>query len=164
MKHKTFIITTFTLLGIFFLIGCTKEGPMGPAGQDAYSDSQIRLPMLSGGNTTSEDGVLISGIIKFDKRNYEGVDSIIFIAYPYSGNINNYCMVELYNFTDSVVIENSLLKSNQPGNSQVYQETGNLYNYLPDKEIDLGISIKSEHEGSFSGIINYSYLFLYRRK
>jgi hypothetical protein len=163
MKTRNFILLFNTAIFVYGFLGCTKEGPIGPAGKDANNDKQIMLTLDFFANTTSIDGVIGLGLIKFDKRNYVGVDSIIFVSRPYSGDINSKSIVELYNISDNLSINNSLLESNQPLQENNYLESGNLFSMLPEKEINLGIRIRSEKEGSFAGVYNNSYLFLYRK-
>lgn len=100
-------------------------------------------------------------LIKFNKNNYPGVDSIIFTPSAYSNAAGINCYVQLYNLTDNVPIENSTVQSDVY--DYIFIDSGNIYNYLPDKEIDLAIRIKSGRKGTIvsTGVVNH--LFLYRK-
>lgn len=100
-------------------------------------------------------------LIKFNKNDYPGVDSIIFTPSAYSNASGINCYIQLYNLTDNVPIENSTVQSDVY--DYIFIDSGNIYDYLPDKEIDLAIRIKSERRGTIvsTGVINY--LFMFRR-
>lgn len=127
------------------------------------ADKQIFLPIEQyGANTTSTDGVVVGGLLKFSPGNYPGVDSIIMVANPYVGDVNNTSHLELYNRTDNQPIPNSLLSSGTLLDGLSFQETGNLLHNFPDKEIHVGFRVRSATQGKFaaSGSV---YLVLYRR-
>ncbi len=133
--------------------------------QIAPLDKQI--VMTVGGPTDAYSSAPKSNdirIIKFNKNNYPGVDSIVFIVQPFSYDPSFESIVELYNFTDQVSIIESSLSSNQPSvnDNLKYLETSNLFNNLPDKEITLGIRIYSSKDDSHVSC-GYSYLVLYRK-
>jgi hypothetical protein len=67
---------------------------------------------------------------------------------------------KLYNMTDNVSFNNSLVSSNSSLPVIVYSR--NIYNDLPKKDIDLGVELYSDVEGK-GGAISYSYLILYRK-
>lgn len=141
------------------------EGPMGQDGQDGLdgnTDKQIRLKLEFGGNTTSATPVIGVALIKFSKKNYVGVDSIILVANPYVADQTNTAIVELYNITDNEPVSNSMLTSNNLYSDTGYWQTGNIYNGLPDKEITLGLSMRSANQGMFAAS-GLCYLLLYRR-
>ncbi len=134
-------------------------------GVDGGYDEQIRFKIADGignvANTSSSTPIVVSGLIKFDIRNYIGVDSAVFISDLYVSNTSNNALLELYNVTDNVIINNTQLSSNQVSTGRIFVSTGNILSNLPEKEITLGISFSSETNGEFaaSGI---PYLFLYR--
>ncbi len=172
MKTKNLSLLLLLFVGFNLITSCKKEGPAGPQGpagqngqngQDGSSDKQIRLVIEPYISTSTTAGMKYMGLIKFDKRNYAGVDSIIFVSNVYSGNVSSHGIVELYNFTDSVVINHSLLQSNQPQSPASYVQTGNIYSDLPEKEVDLGIWVRSETAGIIGGTYLSSHLFLYRK-
>ena len=134
-------------------------------GVDGGYDEQIRFVMQGGATTTSSIGTIRhETLVKFDIRNYIGVDSIIFVANPYVLNASNFAFVELYNSTDDEVITNSLLTSNNLGNDAELINTSNLINEFPKKEISIGIKLRSSLEGEFSASGTSSHLFLFRNK
>jgi hypothetical protein len=107
-------------------------------------------------------------IYHFNKANYTGVDSVIFMANPnVVGDTTNYSQVRLFDLTDSVPIGGSTLSSNTTS-QKVFLQTGNIYNALPNKEITLTIEIrgtKSERGAGGTSIaeVYNCYMFLYRK-
>jgi hypothetical protein len=99
-------------------------------------------------------------LIKFNKLNYSNIDSITFVPSMNTPIATNKVYVELYNWTDNVEITNSQLTSNTP--DWIFKESKNLYNQLPDKEIILGIRLKSEASSYFVSTGIRSYLFIYK--
>lgn len=101
-------------------------------------------------------------LLKFSKKNYVGVDSIILVSNAYVGDQANTSIVELYNITDNIPIANSKIITNNLWSPTGFLQTGNLYNELPDKEITVGISLKSGNAGMFAAT-GSAYLILYRK-
>jgi len=113
-------------------------------------------------------------LFKFNKNDYLGVDSIVFSANPAVLDTTGYCIVSLYDITDSVAIAGSSLSSNQyfysnsgsyPGTK--FLQTSNLYNALPSKQILLGATIKGTKFGGYpyptSADVSFGYLYMYRK-
>jgi hypothetical protein len=132
-------------------------------GLDGNRDVETRVSIEFTANTTSTEGVKGIGIYGFNKENYAGVDSIIFVGAPYSGDVSNNSIVELYDFTANRVITGSQIKSNKDHSSRKQIFTANLYDAIPSGNRDLGIRIRSEVEGEFSGLTENCYLYLYRK-
>lgn len=138
-------------------------------GVDGNRDVETRISIEFTANTTSTEGVKGIGIYGFNKENYAGVDSIVLLAhhfleiYQISGDLSNNSIVELYDFTSNRVIPGSLIKSNKDHSSRRQLFTSNLYNAIPSGNRDLGIRLRSETEGKFSGITETCYLYLYRK-
>lgn len=109
-------------------------------------------------------------VYNFNISNYPGVDSVVFIAFLGTYDINSRCFVELFNKTDNVAINNSILESNRyvadnPANPPYeMKQTGNIYHDLPkNKEITLTFRIKSEVQ-NVQVLTGFScYLYLYKR-
>jgi hypothetical protein len=134
----------------------------GQNGQNGSTDKQIILPIDYSANTSSTTPVIGAGLIKFSKSNFIGVDSIILAANSYVGNVTNTAIVELYNITDNVAVSHGKIISSNLYSNTGYIQTDNVYRSLPDKEIMLGISLKSGNEGMFAAA-GTCYLILYRR-
>ncbi len=160
------------LIGAFMISAC--EGPVGPQGETGAageqgdpglpgsSDKQIRLGFeMTGGFGISSDTARVIGpsvyITNFDKRNYAGVDSIVFSALLTPDDSTYFAHVELYNVTDGVPIANSDISTN----SYQWVESGNIYDDLPDKAIDLSFQIRLSSYGGH-GSLRRAVLFLYR--
>jgi hypothetical protein len=132
-------------------------------GQSSTSDKQIFLPINYSVNTTSTTPFIGGELVKFSKRNYPNVDSIILVANPYVADVSNSAILELYNITDSVPVNNSIITtSNLHGTSPPFLQSANVYNSLPDKEITLGIRFRSGNQGKFAAS-GHPYLILYRK-
>jgi hypothetical protein len=95
----------------------------------------------------------------FYKGDYNNVDSIIFVPSMHTNDPSTKCIVELFNITDGLTIENSLVESNMSGYNFHYSM--DIYDFLPAKRIDLGVRIKSEHDdiGVTTGIVSYLYIY-----
>ncbi|KAB2877436.1 hypothetical protein F9K33_16400 [bacterium] len=153
---RRFLLIAIT---ISLLISCKgPAGDDGDPGQDGTVSKQERFVLVNGGLNTT-DSVIIGDLIKFDIRNYTGVDSVIFVAFGLSGNVASSCIIELYNLTDSSTVQNSTLSTTS--NSYVLLQSGNLFGHLPEKEITLGIKLKPSIPGQFAGV-GKNFLFLYR--
>ncbi len=130
-------------------------------GQSSTLDKQIILPINFSANVSNLQPVIGGELIKFNKQNYTGVDSIILVGNPYVGKSINTAKVELYNLTDDIVIPSSLLSTNKLYNERNFIETGNLYTSLPNKEINLGIRLQTSLDGEFAAS-GSCFLILYR--
>lgn len=130
-------------------------------GQSSMGDKQIVLPLNFAANTTNTQPVIGGDLIKFNKNYYPGVDSITLIGNPYVGQTTNTSRIELYNLTDGVVIANSLIETSKLYNERSFLETGNLFDFLPDKEIQVGIRLQSAINGQFAAS-GTCFLVLYR--
>jgi len=165
MKKIVLILTLYILT--FLIYSCKgPEGPAGPPGKDGKdgeTDKQIRMELaVWNGGTEDNQWTSVLGLIKFDKRNYIGVDSIIFVANIYTYDTTNFCIAELFNYDGGIVIQNSTIQSNTLYSYISFTQSGNIYQTLPDKEINIGLRFRSSVKGKTSGIA-YRYLFLYRK-
>jgi hypothetical protein len=124
------------------------------------------------GTTSSDWTVAQYGVgldlYNFNIDNYPGVDSVVFIAFLGTNDVNSKCFVELFNKTDNLPINNSILESNRFAGSGFpvpyeMKQTGNIYNDLPRKEITLTFRIKSETAGVQVHTGFSCYLYLYKR-
>ena len=135
-------------------------------GIDGGFDEQIRLSLLGGDSGRFTDGppILTPAFIDFDKRNYIGVDSIVFIPRLKAERSNNAVIAELYDLTNNRVINNSTISTTNETFQHI--ETPNIYNDLPEEKIDLAVQLSSENfvcEFCSTGIVtNPTYLMLYR--
>ena len=132
-------------------------------GVNGSGDIETRISIEWTANTISSIGVSGIGIYGFNKDNFVGVDSIVFVGAPYSGNTLNNSIIDLYDFTSNQVIPGSEIKSNKDFNSTINLFTKNLFNKIPSGSRDLGIRLRSEIQGEFSGIKGNCYLYLYRK-
>lgn len=136
------------------------NGTNGVSGGE--QDKLIVLP-LGGSKSISQTPALGQDpIIKFNKNNFLGLDSIVFIAVPYVSDPSFEAVVDLYNVTDGVTIAGSEIVSNQTLNVNGFIQTGNLYDQLPGKEITLVTRTRSTREGAYAGCY-YAYLVLFRK-
>jgi hypothetical protein len=135
-------------------------------GIDGGFDEQIRLIILgytnfSGASTSSSR--LIGELIDFDKRNWIGVDSIVFVPKILS-ETNTPAFAELYDLTNDKIIANSTVSTTS--NSVMHIKSDNIYDNLPEEEIDLTVQIRAENSNpnTSANVRGRSYLMLYRRK
>ncbi|TSD67029.1 hypothetical protein FFF34_006420 [Inquilinus sp. KBS0705] len=126
--------------------------------------NEIRIPLDFSANTTSTAGVSGLAISNFNKANYTGLDSIVFVARPYSGNSASNAIIDLVNLTDNIIWNDSRLTSNKPYDESESQTSKNLYNIIPDKPINIGLRVRSEKQGAFAGAGGTNYLILYHKE
>jgi hypothetical protein len=129
------------------------------------SDKQVRLEVgESNVGTNSPDWFNTPfqtfRLIKFNKLNYSNVDSITFVPSMYTPIASNKVYVQLYNWTDNVEIANSELTSNTT--DYIFIESKNIFDQLPNKEITLGIRLKSESSNYYVSTGIRSYIFVYK--
>ncbi|WP_158976595.1 hypothetical protein [Cellulophaga sp. L1A9] len=133
-------------------------------GLDGIINEEIRLKIVEGigtaATTSSDTPIIISGI-SFDKRNFDNVSSIFFESDPYVSNSSNFALVELYNLTGSTGINNSLIRTNNLLSLKEALRSNDIFNELPEEEINLGIRFSSEVDGAFSAS-GIAYLVLKR--
>lgn len=77
-------------------------------------------------------------IYDFDKRDYLGVDSITF---NFNGFLRSGALVRLYNITDSIIINGSIVRTNTDFKGELHSK--NIYNSLPEKKITIAIRYTS---------------------
>lgn len=168
--------TYLCLIAVCCFLGCTKEGPAGPSGKDGAQDKQIIFHFDFPYASQNLEGFPYLVLAKFDKRNFVGVDSIILVANPTvedKGSPGTFCLMDVYNLTDDVPIANSLISSNRPQDSlnnstkfygaNTYLQSGNFYSSLPNKEINLGIRIRTSTKGVTAHGASKCFIILYRR-
>jgi len=180
------LIPAFLLFSVFYLApGCTKT-VVQHINHDTtiYKDTTIVVDSnldrqlvfsfdLNTGSITPTPQLAWDKIYKFNKHNYAGVDSIVFMADPYVANVNpsfdptDSCVISLYNVTDGVPIAGGQFRTRN-ADPNVFVQTGNLYNALPDKEITLGVTVLSTKDESNTGggtaaAVTKGYLFLFRK-
>ena len=122
--------------------------------------TEIRIPLDYSANTTSTTPVYGLALANFNKANYAGLDSIVFAARPYSGDINSHAITDLIDMTNNVVLNGSSLSSNLPLNQVGVQTSPNLASVIPNGTINIGLRLRSEIQGSFAGVYGTSYLIL----
>lgn len=141
------------------ITGCDKDTPTALSG-----DRQIRLQIVSIGtgwpDTTWWGPGAWRSLQKFDKRNYPGVDSAIWIGYFYPASGGGRAHIQLYNYTDSLAIAGSELISDSLGTIPV--QSGNIFKALPDHEVTLGFRMRSDSVGTYV-LCDMVELYLFRR-
>ncbi len=129
-------------------------------GVDGGFDEQIYIYLLgeysNSSSTYSVEGLCL---IDFDKSRYLDVDSIVFVASPYTFSTTG--LIDLYNVTDNESISNSEVTTTNGVSDRELIKSGNIYQSLPSKGIDIGVRVKSEPAGgtSYSGEM---FLVMYR--
>jgi hypothetical protein len=126
------------------------------------SINEIRLPLDFSANTTSTTPVSGLALSNFNKANYIGMDSIVIASRLYVADPSIHAILNATNLTDNVILSNSTITSNKLFSESVVQTTGNLYNVIPNKSINIGLNLRSDVTG-FSGLYGTSYLILYKK-
>jgi hypothetical protein len=154
MKRSLLLLKLFAL---FMAISCET-------GKDNIPIKQLRIELWGSTpttGTTSANGVIMSNEIyyqNFNKNNYPGLQSIYFNARLMSSQTNNTCFLEIYNLTDQLAIDSSMLTSSYPVLERL--ETANLMEFFPEHDIDLSVRLRSETNNIFVGFSS-AYLYLY---
>ena len=136
-------------------------------GSDSPRDRQIRFTLLeipgtsNNGNENKTEGFYIGRLEKFNKDNWPGVDSAIFVTNIQTTNAAHHAYAELFDLTHHAVIENSTVYTYNTNAVRLTSE--NFYDNLPEGEVDLTIQLRIENTASTSYISGTSYLFLYRK-
>lgn len=145
MKIKR-LLNTIVCTTIVFLFSC----------EDAIKyDKEIRLPFsfpFNGIEGFGTEASILSGNIflrNFNKKNYPQLKSISFSAFLIGADPDQ-IIVELYNETDGVVIQNSLISTSST--EYAWVDSQDILNSLPNKEINLTLSIRSTATGGGGGI------------
>jgi hypothetical protein len=95
----------------------------------------------------------------FDKTDYSNVTSILFVPSIVSFEASNTVTVELYNMTDNVSISNSQIDHS---GTFAFKYSENIFEYLPDYPITLGIRMKNSQVSSCGSLGIRSYLYILR--
>jgi len=108
-------------------------------GVDGVVVEQIRFDFGSGRSGITTTGIVWNNLQDlripfFDITRYPGVDSVIFVLDLKVSGSNAESIVELYNFSDNMKIENGELRTNSTSLIQV-RTSMNLLNSIPKKEI-----------------------------
>ena len=145
------ILSVLLLAMIISGIGCKgNTGPTGPAGAPGGNDKEIRLSFSATQGTAWSDTNWHSdaaqvAIYRFNKNNYVGVDSIIFVALLETADSTAPCTMRLFNLTDSAMIQGSLISSSS--RSLFLVQSSNISSSLPGKEITIVPQVKSGKSG-----------------
>lgn len=129
-------------------------------------DEQIRIDFgltTGGAGSTSTSGSLVGEIPNFNKNFWVGVDSIVFVAKLGYFNNPTTTHAEVFDNINNSIISNSLITTDEiltVTNEFLYSD--NIYDNLPDDEVNLSILLRSGTDGSNVIIRNPAYLFLYR--
>lgn len=158
-KFAKIIIVIF----ISFLCYQCTINEVGPPGRDG-GDLELRFALGNPESTTaSQDTIRIDdryNLIRFDKRNYTLVDSIVFTSRMRAAIDQDTCIVLLRNVTDNNFINAATLRSDTTAFQWV--NSNNIFEALPNRAVDLGVVLVSKRTGAIvEG--GQSYLFLYRR-
>ena len=96
----------------------------------------------------------------FNKEDYKGVDSIVFVCVLKTHDPRNSVYAQLYNATDKVEINNSTVESTSTNWKYVYSK--NIMEDLPSKKINLTVRIRTETNPIAVDIGPVSYLYIYK--
>ena len=105
-------------------------------------ETRIILHNNNGGASGTSNINNYPAIIKFDKRNWSNISSIIYTASIKTDNTNNKAIVDLYSPTNFSIINNSELSTNNTEYVNVISD--NLLESFPDSEIDIYLRLRSE--------------------
>lgn len=121
-------------------------------GIDGASANLVRFPLLimsgiSATTTTPNMSAEWQYLRKFRKGAFSAMQSAVLSAYIRCNEAGTTGTVDLYNLTDNVPIAGSEVSA--ADTDGVWVDSGNFWNNLPDKEIDIAIRMKSSVEESY---------------
>ncbi|SEB37995.1 hypothetical protein SAMN04489761_0298 [Tenacibaculum sp. MAR_2009_124] len=121
-------------------------------GANGLGYKQTRLLIYHGGASggnysgiSSNTRFKLGELTRFDKKDWVEATSIIYNSIVKT-DANNRAILELYNDTDNVLIAQSTITAENTEFEIL--ESSNLINNFPNKEITVGLYIKSENNGS----------------
>lgn len=159
MNSRYFFLIVFSSLwGLGLLGACTEPDPDTDPPLFFVADADEVLA-ISFGSTETTDAEWTLGkhpelvVVTFDKRDYPDADYIIFKGEVFSTTRSTLCYARLYNLTDNEPIRDSEVFGYFQLKSSV-----NIISSLPDKEIQLGLQIRSENPGVSVGVWNHSHI------
>lgn len=128
----------------------------------AALDKVIIFPFYFSGSTSTTTGVYGGEFVNFNKNNYPGVDSILLVCEPYvfQGGLGNTATIDLYDITSNSPIPNSSVVTSRTYTTG-FLNSQNVYNFLPNQNIWLGIRIRSGINGQ-TAASGKCYLYMYR--
>jgi hypothetical protein len=147
-------------VGFVYVCGCVTAKNYDKQIRLAFSESVFAVSSQGAREMVTSES---QQLIKFDKRNYIGVHKITYCPNVAASDSALEGYVELYNITDKQPVLKSRIRV--VGTAFEYIESENLYEYLPEKEITLGIRllIKDKSPNRYISSAGKAYLFLYRK-
>lgn len=108
------------------------------------------FPGFGGGgvSSTQTEDLLVSNrvtVSEFNKNDFVSIDSIFLIANLETDDTSAFCIVSLWNLTDTTQIPGSEIMSNSK--NYAWCRSGNIAAALPDHRITLGLHIRSSLSG-----------------
>ena len=133
----------------------------GQNGTSTPTDKQVVLSAYAGGYSTSSTtaGDIYATFPDFDKNNYGDLDSIIFCVTAWTHGPS--ALIELYNISDQVVIDNSLITATESFNNRKIRKSSNILNNLPVSKKEIGVRIRSAAAGTT--VLGMVYLVMYKK-
>jgi hypothetical protein len=155
--RKIFII--LANISLIFL-SCEKEEKATDKNQN---EKITRLLLYS--NTLSDnvrkDSIIFTNsfIIDFNKDDYSNLDSIKFVVVDFKNTTNKYINVNLYNNTDSSIIEDSEVTIPPYVHINSNYFTNDILNKFPNKPINIGIQVTYVNSTYINAKAMYLYLY-----
>ena len=141
-----------TVIVLLVVVGCKGSiGDPGPTGPPGSSDKQIRLTFaqvpFGTGDTSWRSAPPWFALLNFNKVDYPGVDSIVFVAFLGTLDTSRASgSVRLKDSTNNIAISNSLVTAHGPGIEWV--QSGNIYASLPSTTISIIPQIRNDVQNS----------------
>lgn len=137
MKKKNSYAIFVVIILIFS--GCSKDDYI-------YFDKEVIIHLASNIGADSEPYVHVTEPPYFDISNYSNVKSVKILASDiqtidsYGNDLAREGKIELYDFTNNKVIENSFIISDDTQENE-FVSSANLINDIPEEKIKLGVKI-----------------------
>jgi hypothetical protein len=122
-------------------------------GMNGSSIDLVRFPLLimSGLSSTTLSPNMSAEwqyLRKFRKSDFSSMRSATLSAYIRCNDAGTTGTVDLYNITDNVPLAGTEISATDTGDG-VWVDSGNFWDNLPDKEIDIAMRIRTSIEGSY---------------
>lgn len=158
MNSRYSLLLITALLGLGLLTACSEPDPMTDPPLFFVADADEVVPISFGSTETLEAEWTLGKhpelvVVTFDKRDYPDADYILFKGEVFSTTQSTLCYARLYNLTDNEPIRDSEVFGYFQLKSSV-----NIISSFPDKEIQLGLQIRSENPGVSVGVWNHSHI------
>lgn len=138
-----YVMTKFIVLFLLLIFISCKDD-LTIIEESPLQETRLLTNINSQSYTGSEYYVQNNSLLKnFNISDYENVESVFFEVVISTHESIDYCVIDLYNVTDSIGVLGSELKSNSTEPDTIV--SGDIYSSIPKKELHLTTRFRSEN-------------------